>query len=294
MHCTTNRALCPDSISLYAWRVVVRFRVRYCASVTHTEESSTIHRLIGERIKQLRNKRGWSAQRLGEEMARVGIPWNRSIVVNIEQGRRSYITVEELVALGRVLGVPPMLLAFPFDQARDLQVLPNVSVRAWDAAQWFAGRAPFPHWQERDAMGEVIAEVGDASDLEAFEQGAVAVELWDLHARQLAEWRAKEHAAEMARRRAARDPDDTDAQQDALRARRTAEAIVNNLWEIRRRMRQHGILSPELPEVLQHVDTDKTPLHRAIEDHYRTRYPDLWNENDQEEAARSGRSDQAD
>lgn len=43
-------------------------------------------------------------------MTEAGVKWDRSIVANFENGRRSYITVEELVTVARVLDVPPMAL----------------------------------------------------------------------------------------------------------------------------------------------------------------------------------------
>lgn len=235
--------------------------------------------MIAERIKQLRNKRGLSAQKLGEEMARAGIPWNRSIVVNIEQGRRSYITVEELLALGQVLGVPPLLLAFPFDQVRQVQVLPNVSAPAWDAAQWFAGRAPFPSTGDRMEEWEAHQD--------AFDRGAVPFELWQSHARLLQDWSTKSGQADLARRQAA-NADSDGGRESRLEAGRLADLeadrLANALWEIRRRMRQHGILAPELPGALQHIDTERSPLERAIARAYE----------DQEAGAGHGGPDQAD
>lgn len=215
--------------------------------------------MTAERIKQLRKEREWSAQKLGEEMARVGIPWNRSIVVNIEQGRRSYITVEELVALGRVLGVPPMLLALPFDQLRQIAVLPNASVPTWAAAQWFAGHAPFPTTSDQRDEWE--------ANQDAFDRGAVPVELWDQHQGNVKAWQQATWDQEMARRQAgnAHDEESRDALlRKARAAELEADRIANVLWEVRRRMRQHGILAPELPEALRHVDTERSPLERAI------------------------------
>lgn len=225
-----------------------------------------MHRAVADRIKQLRTGRKWSAQRLGDEMARVGIPWNRSIVVNIEQGRRSYITLEELLALGRVLGVPPMLLAFPFDQVREVQALPNVSVPTWEAAQWFAGRAPFPSTSDRMEEWEAHQD--------AFDRGAVPVELWHEHARLLTDWGKKSGQADLARRQATNALDD--AQRDSLLmdargADLEADRLANALWELRRRMRQHGILAPELPGKLRDIDTERSPLERAIARAYEER-----------------------
>jgi transcriptional regulator with XRE-family HTH domain len=71
-------------------------------------------------VKDLRKRRGWSAQRLGEEMTRVGVAWDRSIVANFENGRRSYVTVEELLALAYVFSVAPVHMIVPPQSRQEL------------------------------------------------------------------------------------------------------------------------------------------------------------------------------
>jgi hypothetical protein len=48
-------------------------------------------------------------------MTAAGVRWDRSIVANFENGRRSYVTAEELVTLGEVLDVAPAALLLPAD-----------------------------------------------------------------------------------------------------------------------------------------------------------------------------------
>lgn len=227
---------------------------------------------VAESVRRIRESRGLTYAKLAERLIRVGRPIPVLGLSRIEKGDRR-VDIDDLVALARALRVPPILLIFPFDQIPEMQIL-DTKASPWEGAAWFSGRAPFPHWQHRDAMGEASAEVGDGGDLEAFEQGAVAIELWDLHAQQLVDWRKKEFDAELARRRLTRDPDDVDAQEQAQQARRDAERVARNLWETRRRMRQHAVLMPELPEVLQKLDEEKSPLHRAIEQYYQQHLPE--------------------
>ncbi len=224
---------------------------------------------VAETVRRVREDRGLTYAKVAERLLEAGRPIPVLGLSRIERGDRR-VDIDDLVALARVFRVPPLLLLFPFDQTPEVEVVPGERVPTWDAACWFAGRAPFPRWQERDELGEVIAEAGEAVDLEAFEQGAVAVELWDRHQRLLAEWRIRESVAKTAARRAKRDvsEDWEKTEQAATRARREAEAIVNSLWGVRKQMRQHGILAPTLPEVLRRVDTDKTPLHLAVERYY--------------------------
>ncbi|WP_446218280.1 helix-turn-helix domain-containing protein [Micromonospora sp. IBHARD004] len=88
----------------------------------------TPHRVIAERMKALRKKRGWSAAHLALEMKKAGIPWDRSIVASLELGRRATVTVEELLALSYVLSVAPVHLLVPpvgVEDRTPYQVVPN-------------------------------------------------------------------------------------------------------------------------------------------------------------------------
>lgn len=76
-------------------------------------QPTDLHRRIADKVKQLRRQRRWSAQRLSEEISRAGFSWNRSVIANFEHGRRSYLTVEELIALASVLEVSPLTLLLP-------------------------------------------------------------------------------------------------------------------------------------------------------------------------------------
>jgi transcriptional regulator with XRE-family HTH domain len=61
---------------------------------------------IGERVRSLRRQRRWTAQRLAEECARIGMPsLTRGTLAKIESGVRKSVTAEELVVLARSLGV---------------------------------------------------------------------------------------------------------------------------------------------------------------------------------------------
>jgi transcriptional regulator with XRE-family HTH domain len=100
-----------------------------------SSESPTPSALVGARMRELRDGRGWSAQRLADELAQVGIKWDRSIVANLESGRRASVSVEELLALAYVFGVAPVHLLVPVDE-RPYPIVPTDEyptsrVRAW-------------------------------------------------------------------------------------------------------------------------------------------------------------------
>jgi transcriptional regulator with XRE-family HTH domain len=61
--------------------------------------------LVGLTVKRLRGDRGWSAAELAERLTAAGVPTSRTTVSDIETGRRSFVTLDELLALARVLEV---------------------------------------------------------------------------------------------------------------------------------------------------------------------------------------------
>jgi hypothetical protein len=100
----------------------------------------------------------WSAERLAEEMAAVGIPWTRDAVVNLENGRRKRLAAHELLALAYVLDVAsPVDLLVPAT-APKVPVTPDADVATLDALMWCWGQTgPLRAWlaadpAERDAV----------------------------------------------------------------------------------------------------------------------------------------------
>lgn len=118
------------------------------------------HRVIAARMRELRRKRDWTAQRLAEEMARVGIPWKREIVANLESGRRTAVSVEELLALAYVLSVAPVHLIVPTDVDDQglYQVTPTwTRSRTTDVREWIRGNATIGDTDPRTYFSEVPA-----------------------------------------------------------------------------------------------------------------------------------------
>jgi transcriptional regulator with XRE-family HTH domain len=128
--------------------------------VTQSEEVSEPkhpHRVIAERVRELRTARGFTAARLAEELTNVGIKWDRSVVANLENGRRAIVTVEELLGLAYVLDVAPIHLMVPLDSAGWYAVTPD----SYDAVndrvrEWIRGTYALPgHTDERKYFSEV-------------------------------------------------------------------------------------------------------------------------------------------
>lgn len=88
----------------------------------------------------MRKDRGWSAQRLADEMKATGIPWERSVVANIENGRRPTVSVSELLALGVILNVSPLALLLPQRADEIFEVAAGIEESAEQVALWILGQ----------------------------------------------------------------------------------------------------------------------------------------------------------
>lgn len=113
---------------------------------------------IGARVRQLRERPDWkmSAQALADRTAELGHELKRSVIANIESGRRANITVADLIVLAAALRVPPAMLVFPIGSESKTEVLPDVWVNTVDAVRWFD--AAESRLTEPDSVEAEIAE----------------------------------------------------------------------------------------------------------------------------------------
>lgn len=69
-----------------------------------------VEELVGQRVKQARERQGITQEQLGEWLEPLlGRPWARQAVSTAEQGKRAF-TAAELVAIAYVVGVAPHVL----------------------------------------------------------------------------------------------------------------------------------------------------------------------------------------
>jgi transcriptional regulator with XRE-family HTH domain len=97
--------------------------------------------VIAEQVTTLRKERGITAQRLADELNKLGVEWTRDTVTKFETRRRGSIDVTELFALALVLNVPPPLLLVPID-AESVPVVPIDNVSAYRTWLWLLGEHP--------------------------------------------------------------------------------------------------------------------------------------------------------
>lgn len=82
---------------------------------------------LGKRVAKYRKLAGLTAQQLSDAL---GGELSRSVIANIETGRKSDITVDQLLSLAWVLGVPPAVLALPVEDPYAEVLIVDAETRA--------------------------------------------------------------------------------------------------------------------------------------------------------------------
>lgn len=152
--------------------------------------------VVGERIRELRRLRGWTAKQLAEQCVNEGVvEMTAPAILNIETGRRGPdgkrrrdVTIDELLALATVLSVAPDSLMFPLSGPGQtavpapIEVTPkrHVSDRVL-LRRWAAGMEPLSpdedFWAYVDDANPAAAARVDEDQLRAIIDSAVKVEL---------------------------------------------------------------------------------------------------------------------
>ena len=206
-------------------------------------------RSVAGQIHRHRKARGWSAQRLSDACAELGMEFPRTTLADLETGRRGHISVAELLVLARALDVPPLLLMFPVGTEAETEVLPGQSRPAFRAAQWFTGEGSFPGPDDADTVIPADPQnCGAAWPLALYRARDRVFE---------EEMRAMAHAKNMDERAAA---SATDAEREAFTAAATAQRLVAEGFrmrgeQLREEAREQGIVPPGLIMKLLKADS---------------------------------------
>jgi transcriptional regulator with XRE-family HTH domain len=184
--------------------------------------SARLVRVVAGEIKRHRERFNWSAQRLADETAKLGHPIQRSVLANLESGRRETVTVPELLILAEALEVSPLELLLPLGQADTIEILPGIEVSVLSALMWIESGNPLVDTNGVDAMAEPNA-----------------VTAFRGHATIVAQWRSLKQRAAAVRQS---EGDGAEAEQLDLAADRTLET----LWTHRSLMRARGLTPPKL------------------------------------------------
>lgn len=122
------------------------------------------------RVTRERKRRGFSAQDLAGECSARGYTMARNVVANLESGRRTSLTVAELVAFSEVLEVPLLALLFDLEDLRAESVLALPSSRpatTWEELLQAQGVPP-----DDDDRPSMVLSL--SRELESYESGMLA------------------------------------------------------------------------------------------------------------------------
>ncbi|MEE4546747.1 helix-turn-helix transcriptional regulator [Streptomyces sp. V4-01] len=98
---------------------------------------------IAGEIRRYRLSSGMSAQQLSDVCAMLGAPIPRTVISNIENGRRTNVSVAEVITLAAALAVPPIVLIYPAGFTEKVEFMPDREIDPLRAIRWFSGEAAF-------------------------------------------------------------------------------------------------------------------------------------------------------
>lgn len=190
---------------------------------------------IAGEIRRHRLAAGVSAQQLSDACARHGAVIPRTVISNIENGRRTNISVSELLILARALGVPPVALIFPVGYVSEVEFLPEKESAPLEAVDWFAGEGLPPGVKET-----------------AWPPGTGSVQKWAVYLNR--QHRDLVYKIFSLRRGAfeyqTMYPHEGDQAEEVLIARQRADVFVSHLSDLRKEMSRRGLLLPDIPDVI--------------------------------------------
>ncbi|MGW3437089.1 helix-turn-helix domain-containing protein [Streptomyces bacillaris] len=99
---------------------------------------------VAGEVRRHRTAKGWSAQQLSDRCAELGLSIPRTVLSNIENGRRTNISVAELLVLAGALEVAPAALIYPVGYVEEVEVLPGVAAHPMHGVQWISGEVALP------------------------------------------------------------------------------------------------------------------------------------------------------
>ncbi|NEA67519.1 helix-turn-helix transcriptional regulator [Streptomyces sp. SID12488] len=99
---------------------------------------------VAHEVRRHRQDQGLSAQQLSDRCAEIGMPIQRSVLANLESGRRTTVTIAEVLILAAALNIPPVLLVFPLGHAESCEVLPGETFDVLKGIDWFSGNRAEP------------------------------------------------------------------------------------------------------------------------------------------------------
>lgn len=189
-----------------------------------------------------------SAQQLADRTAELGMPIARSVLANLESGRRDTVSVAEVLVLAAALNVSPIELMCPVGYDKRTEILPGRTADPLEAMHWFTGELKLDIAEE----SVKVRQPGTAEQSSTY--------LVEYHDELINRLRIQEADAARAIADAGAEGADERALGEA-RYRTTAadewrSFIREPLRRVRAEMRDRGMLLPELPHGINLEESD--------------------------------------
>jgi transcriptional regulator with XRE-family HTH domain len=97
--------------------------------------------LVAREVRRYREARQprMSTQQLADRTAELGMLIPRSVLANLESGRRETVSVAEVLVLAAALDVAPIELVCPVGFDKQTEMLPDRMMEPFAAMRWFTG-----------------------------------------------------------------------------------------------------------------------------------------------------------
>ncbi|WP_405365523.1 helix-turn-helix domain-containing protein [Kitasatospora sp. NBC_00039] len=207
--------------------------------MTQTDWPSKVTARVADALRARRKELGLSAQDVTDACAALGYPIPRTVIANLESGRRASVDLAEFLVLAEVLGVPPITMLFPLGTAPAIEMLPGREVSMWDAVAWVTGEL----WEAPESPAQTL--------LNMFREHGILVMVAS-RSRQMGEEKRREAAL-------ARDPEHRAkflrmvAEFDRIHAQ-----DIQALRDWRARMREQEVVPPALPDEFAYLESSES------------------------------------
>ena len=111
---------------------------------------------MAQEVRRLREPR--SAQWLSDRTRKLGYCVTRSVIADLENGRRRYVTTAELCVLAWALKVPPIQLLYPDLPDGTVEIVPDVDKPSIEAVMWFSGELAYGHVEDEPAEFQAVEQ----------------------------------------------------------------------------------------------------------------------------------------
>jgi transcriptional regulator with XRE-family HTH domain len=216
--------------------------------VSQADWPDRLTRVVADEVRRYREKRKMSTQRLDERTAELGMRIPRSVLANLESGRRNTVSAAEILVLAAALDVSPALLLFPVGRLELMDALPDLPMPPWQAFEWFTGEREIGVITGTDGARLAISGPADSSsEISVFRDH----ESWQMAWRRA--WWSLQNATKAARE--AGTDEEAQAQQAMARSMtEQANDAEDKLRIIRKQMRERSLIPPVLPDDLAHIE----------------------------------------